>query len=1544
MLTGPSNDKISQLLARWEELREQGQTVAVESLCSDCPELAAELARQIQALISMDQLLETGLVNATGGSTEPRLQPRTTVSYFGDYELLSILGEGGMGIVYKAHQVSLNREVALKMIRAVRLASADDRRRFQNEAEAVARLDHPNIVPIFEVGQYEDQQYFSMKLIAGESLDQLLKDYTTDPRSAAQLMAVTAAAIHHAHQRGILHRDLKPANILVDSEGQPHVTDFGLAKRVEGDSELTQTGAILGTPAYMAPEQTSGKRGAVTTATDVYGLGAILYALLAGRAPFGGTTALDTLEQVRERLPDPPRKLNPRVPRDLEVICLKCLEKDPRRRYASADALAEDSRRWLAGEPIFARPVSNAARLWMWCRRNPIVAGATSLVAASLVVVAVLSLLYAGQQTHLATARKRYADEQTHRADEQTHYASEQAEAARKITGLAKNLERESQNLRTSLADSNRELAMIFFERAQRSFESDQVGVGMLWLVESWLFAVKAGDSAWQNLARANLSLWRFNCPELKGVLSHGGGIDHVVFSPDGTLVLTVSDDNSARLWDTATALPSSQPMFHQETIRSAAFSPDGSTILTSSGTTARLWDTKAHPIGRPMVHQGPVLKVAFSPDGRTILTSSGTTARLWDAMTSPIGQPITHQGPITSIAFSPDGRSVLTGSEDKTARLWDAATGRPIGPPMRHRASVLAVAFSPDNETVLTVEQTRVVENSGDRDETVRLWHAATATPIGQPMGQRRMFDITFSPDGKIALTGGWEAEIRLWDTATGLPIGLPMWHQNSIRTVTFSPDGKTILTGSYDKTARLWDSVTAKPLVPPLPHQETVVSVAFSPDGRTVLTGSFDKTARIWDAVTGRPVGPPMTHPGPVLIAAYSPDGKTILTRTWDKTARLWNAVNGQPIGQPLDHAEQSTAVQSVVSPNGKIILTGGQDKTARLWDAATAKPRGQPMVHRDTVSSLAFSPDGKTILTGGVDKTARLWDALTTNPIGAPLVHQDAVWSVAFSPDGRTALTVSGKMARLWDVVTSRPIGPPMTHQGPELVAVYSPDGKIVLTGSDDKTARLWDATTAMPIGPSIVHQDWVKNVAFSPDGRTILTSSGPIVRLWDIRSNPVGQPMVHQGPVWSMAFGPDGRTVLTGSVDRTARIWDTATGLPIGPPLEHRGAVIAVAFSPDGSAVLTGSDDKTARLWDVATAKPIGPPLVHQGRVSKVEFSRDGKTFFTDSQFPRETRVWHIPAQLDDDPPRIQAWVETITGLQADGQGNVQFLDHRAWQERRERLRRLGGPPKIDSGWLLDPILYSAEPTARARCFRKQKRWAEAENAFNEAIAARPYNTEILVERSGFLILRALARSEFKVAQAEIDLAVTLRPDELWPRHRQILSLLASNDRNGVIQARASLLDRFGQVTGMWDANNVACWCSLVPDVNDRLDVAVRLAEQTMENRSVGKMECLNTLGVALYRAGRFEDAVQRLKEGIQLRDGIGVPKDWVFLAMAHHRLGHREQARQWLGRLMNHQPSDDPDKFWDELEIRLLRSEAEAVILYDPIFPADPFGP
>jgi serine/threonine protein kinase len=363
------------------------------ALLAAYPDLADALAEhfaeqdRLSAMAAPLRPLRTGESPTTplSGSGESELPTiGDSVHYFGDYELIRELARGGMGVVFEARQVSLNRPVALKMILTGVLASDDDRRRFRLEAEAVANLDHPQIVPIHEVGEHAGFSYFSMKLIPGGSLATGLCTFIDRPRDAARVVATVARAVHHAHQRGILHRDLKPSNVLLDDEGSPHVVDFGLAKRTETGGELTATGAVLGTPAYMAPEQAMGKRGQVTIATDVYGLGAILYTLLAGKAPFGGDSVIDTLEQVKLRIPDPPSGPKRDVARDLQTICLKCLEKDPARRYPSAEALATDLESYLRGEPITARRISQVERAWLWAKRRPAIA---ALSAATILAV-----------------------------------------------------------------------------------------------------------------------------------------------------------------------------------------------------------------------------------------------------------------------------------------------------------------------------------------------------------------------------------------------------------------------------------------------------------------------------------------------------------------------------------------------------------------------------------------------------------------------------------------------------------------------------------------------------------------------------------------------------------------------------------------------------------------------------------------------------------------------------------------------------------------------------------------------------------------------------------------------------------------------------------------------------------------------------------------------------------------------------------------------------------------------------------------------------
>jgi serine/threonine protein kinase len=403
-----SHSSLDAVIAGYLLAVEAGEVPNRQELLDHHPEHADALRAFFADLDRMDRVASplrlaggldaTRAVDANGHTKGP------TVRYFGDYELLEEIARGGMGIVYKARQVSLNRLVALKMILTGSFASSRDVQRFRSEAEAAANLDHPHIVPIYEVGEHEGQQYYSMKFVEGTSL---AKHPRSDPRREVEGMVAVIRAVHHAHQRGVLHRDLKPSNVLVDSQGTRLVTDFGLAKRLAaGDGSFTETGQVLGTPKYMAPEQAAGRKD-LTVAADVYSLGVILYERLTGQTPFTGDNALTLLRQARESEPPRPSSIRAGLDRDLETVVLKCLEKEPSRRYPSAEVLAEDLDNWLAGRPITARPVGQAERFWRWCRRNPIVSSLTAAVAASLLIGIAVSTFFAVQASHRALAESR---------------------------------------------------------------------------------------------------------------------------------------------------------------------------------------------------------------------------------------------------------------------------------------------------------------------------------------------------------------------------------------------------------------------------------------------------------------------------------------------------------------------------------------------------------------------------------------------------------------------------------------------------------------------------------------------------------------------------------------------------------------------------------------------------------------------------------------------------------------------------------------------------------------------------------------------------------------------------------------------------------------------------------------------------------------------------------------------------------------------------------------------------------------------------------
>ena len=598
---------------------------------------------------------------------------------------------------------------------------------------------------------------------------------------------------------------------------------------------------------------------------------------------------------------------------------------------------------------------------------------------------------------------------------------------------------------------------------------------------------------------------------------------------------------------------------------------------------------------------------------------------------------------------------------------------------------------------------------------------------------------------------------------------------------------------------------------------------------------------------------------------------------------------------------------------SRDGKTLVEAGLCGQISRWDVATGLPLGRPVELGPEIFALASSPDARMILaTNWDDYTAQISDAATGRPIGPPLVHSANVTTMAFSPDGRTILTASDKVVRRWDVATGRPIGPPGLHPDEVSSVIFSPDGQTMIIGCRDGSAQLQDAATGRPIGP----------------------------------------PLAHPSGVFPIMFSPDGRTILILSSDNVTRVWDAATIRPIGLPIAHPGGLFSATFSSDGRTILTGCTDNTARSWDVATGQPIGPPLLHpsSGRVFRrptMEVSQVGRTVLTHDGV--STRLWDVPTPLPEDVPRLTAWVEAATGLELDERGSIRVLDRSAWLERRSRMDQLGGPPPPDPAPRLDPILFGVDPSTRGDAWKERGEWDRAEAAYAEAIRARPLDGTI---RSSLARLQ-LERGHLDRAAATLAEAVRQMPDDLDLRLGLGDVLLWSGDRAGWRRSNVALVDEFGGTINARSAYRAARACvlgmegSADPEVPVLLaEAAVRVAETAVRRtlNEPARPYYLNILGAALYRAGRYDGAIRRLEEAIGARRGRSGPADWVFLAMAHDRLGHRDEARRWLDRLREYQPSTAASKFWDELEIRLLRSEAEAVILCDPVFPADPFAP
>lgn len=1047
--------------------------------CPSCGGLVlptGECPRCLLGLATAADVLEDDLFPGSVGSDEDgagflsednasRWDHHIRGKVFGDYELEEELARGGMGVVYLARQISLNRRVVVKMIHGGLFADREQIERFQYEARAASKLSHSNIVPIYEIGEVDGQHFFTMKLFEGGSLADHIKEFDLPKASTrefparsesdarqmaiARLMSVVAQAVHYAHRHGVIHRDLKPSNILMDESGAPHVTDFSLAKLAEEESGLTRTGAILGTPSYMSPEQASGRAKELTVQTDVYGLGAVLYHLLTGRPPFEAASSAEILRQVREQEPVRPGRYSPFVHKDLETICLHCLNKEAGHRYGSAEEVAEELDRFQRREPIKARPIKPAQRLARWCQRRPVVAG---LLGAVIVATSLGGIATAWQW-------------------------------------------RQTREANVSLTTTVRELDSQIIES---TVESGEVRPALGFLANR----LREDSSNAYAAGRAVSILERFNFALPARPPVHFSGFIHDgLTSPDGTTVAVVLSakprQKSYTVWsEMRFSGAESAPVFGPAVAKPA----DLFSVPTELSV---LWAQTPAPTGDPeyvelrslnegaskalrLPHGDLIHAVSFHPDGSKLASASWDgTARIWDTRTGEMLKELRHDGLVWAVQFNPTGDRLVTtrgnGQEPAHGILWETETWTQVAVLESRETNMRCVVFSPDGRW-LTDGRTIWDGMSGAVAASLEKRHHDFIT------------QVAFSPDGSRVATASMDNTAWVYDRETGRAIAGPFQHDAPVVDIGYDPQGMRVVTASLDGSARIWNVDSGMAAVKPFLHGEPVLHAGFAPEGLHVYTASQDGIVKVWDSVSGRSIVQPIQLPSAAVRCEWGSQGPGRLTTfSSDGMAVVWTIQPGISWGEELGLDRREVSLRSAVVGEKMIKAQENNEGYVRVIDLESGASLDRRKLHEGEIRSVEYNPTAARLLTASVDGSVKMWDAESWRQVGPVLSNLGPVNVARFSADGRKVLTVSRDGATaIWDAASGAPLVEALDHDRVS-DARFGPWGRRVTTASLDGSVRVWDALAGSPLTPFLECADGVLFAQILRDGNRMVVGT-------------------------------------------------------------------------------------------------------------------------------------------------------------------------------------------------------------------------------------------------------------------------------------------------------------------------------------------------------------------------------------------------------------------------------------------------------------------